>query len=103
MTKKPNILIRFWQELQRRKVFKVLAMYAGTAFIIIQVEGSLADPLNLPRWFGTLLVIILSAGFPVTAVLAWIFDLTPQGIKKTESFEESERKGNYNSTFAQKT
>jgi TolB-like protein len=67
-------------------------MYAGTAFIIIQVEGSLAEPLNLPRWIGTLLVIILSVGFPVTAILAWIFDLTPQGIKKTESFEESEGK-----------
>jgi Tfp pilus assembly protein PilF/TolB-like protein len=92
MSHKPNILIRFWNELQRRKVFKVLAMYAGTAFIIIQIESSLADPLNLPRWVGTLMVILLSAGFPLTAVLAWIFDLTPQGIKKTESFEESEGK-----------
>jgi tetratricopeptide (TPR) repeat protein len=92
MANKPNILIRFWQELKRRKVFTVLAMYAGSAFIIIQVEGSLADPLNLPRWVGTLLVIVLSAGFPVTAILAWIFDMTPHGIKKTESFEESEGK-----------
>ncbi len=92
MPNKPNLLIRFWQELQRRKVFKVLAMYAGTAFIIIQVEGSLAEPLNLPRWVGTLTVVLLSAGFPLVAVLAWIFDLTPEGIKKTESFEESEGK-----------
>jgi tetratricopeptide (TPR) repeat protein len=92
MVKNPNILIRFWQELKRRKVFKVLAMYAGSAFIIIQVEGSLAEPLNLPRWFGTLIVILLSAGFPVTAILAWIFDLTPQGITRTESYEESEGK-----------
>jgi tetratricopeptide (TPR) repeat protein len=67
-------------------------MYAGSAFIIIQVESSLADPLNLPRWVGTLIVIILSAGFPVTAVLAWIFDLTSEGITKTESYEESEGK-----------
>lgn len=89
MAKKPNILARFWQELKRRKVFNVLAMYAGSAFIIIQVESSLADPLNLPRWVGTIIVIVLSAGFPVTAILSWIFDLTPQGIKKTESFEES--------------
>jgi len=89
MTKKQNIMIRFWNELQRRKVFKVLAMYAGSAFIIIQVEGSLAEPLNLPRWIGTLIVIILIAGFPLTAILAWIFDLTPQGIKKTGSVEET--------------
>jgi tetratricopeptide (TPR) repeat protein len=89
MVKKPNILLRFWLELKRRKVFKVLAMYAGTAFIIIQVESSLADPLNLPRWVGTLLVILVSAGFPVTAILAWIFDMTPMGIMKTGSVEES--------------
>lgn len=90
MSKRPNFLIRFWQELNRRNVFKVLAMYAGSAFIIIQVEGSLAGPLNLPAWVGTLVVILLSAGFPVTAILAWIFDLTPQGIRKTESLEEAE-------------
>ena len=91
-SKKPNILTQFWHELKRRKVFNVLAMYAGSAFIIIQVESSLADPLNLQRWVGTILVIILSAGFPVVAMLAWIFDLTPQGIRKTESAEAAEAK-----------
>lgn len=88
MSNKTNILTRFWRELNRRNVFRVLAMYAGSAFIIIQVEGSLAEPLNLPRWVGTLVVLILCAGFLVTAILAWIFDLTPQGIKKTGSVEE---------------
>ena len=92
MSNKPNILIRFWQELKRRKVFNVLAMYAGSAFIIIQIESSLTDPLGLPRWVGTLVVILLSAGFPVVAILAWIFDLTPQGVKKTEPFEIAEAK-----------
>jgi tetratricopeptide (TPR) repeat protein len=88
MVKKPNILIRFWQELKRRKVFKVLAMYAGSAFVVIQVIDILTNRLNLPPWIATLVIIILSVGFPVTAILAWIFDLTPEGIKKTESIEE---------------
>jgi TolB-like protein len=92
MPKKPTILIRFWQELKRRKVFKVIAMYAGTAFIIIQVIDILTNRLNLPSWIATLVIIILSAGFQVLTVLAWIFDLTPEGIKRTESLEVSESK-----------
>jgi tetratricopeptide (TPR) repeat protein len=90
MSKKPNLLIRFWHELHRRKVFKVLAMYAGSAFVVIQVIDILTNRLNLPPWIATLIIIILSIGFPVAAILAWIFDLTPEGIKKTESIEESE-------------
>jgi TolB-like protein len=92
MSKKPNIIVRFWQELKRRKVFKVIAMYAGTAYVIIQVVEMLSDPLHMPPWITTLVIILLSAGFPVVAVLAWIFDLTPEGIKKTESLEVSESK-----------
>ena len=88
MSTRPNILSRFWLELQRRKVFKVLAMYAGSAFVIIQVIDILAAPLNLPSWIMTLIIILLSTGFPLAAILAWIFDLTPEGIKKTESLEE---------------
>ena len=88
MVKSTNILTRFWQELKRRKVFKVLAMYAGSAFVIIQVIDILAAPLNLPPWIMTLIIILLSTGFPLAAILAWIFDLTPEGIKKTESLEE---------------
>jgi TolB-like protein/Tfp pilus assembly protein PilF len=88
MPKDQNILIRFWQELKRRKVFKVLAMYAGSAFVIIQVIDILTNRLNLPPWIATIVIIILSIGFPVTAILAWIFDLTPEGIKKTQPIEQ---------------
>lgn len=88
MTQKSNNLERFWQELKRRRVFKVVAMYAGSAFVIIQVIDILASPLNLPPWIMTLVVVLLSIGFPLAAILAWIFDLTSEGIKKTESIEE---------------
>ena len=92
MSKNKNLFLRFWQELKRRKVFKVIAMYAGTAFVIVQVVDILTNRLNLPPWIASLAIILLSAGFPVVAVSAWIFDLTPEGIKKTESLEESKRK-----------
>lgn len=88
MVQKFNSFERFWKELKRRKVFKVVAMYAGSAFVIIQLVDILTAPLDFPPWIMTLVIILLSIGFPVVAVLAWIFDLTPQGVRKTESLEE---------------
>jgi len=87
MPKKPNPIARFWQELRRRKVLSVLAMYAGAAFIIIELSNNVVDPLGLPDWIPTLVILILIVGFPVTVVLAWLFDITPQGVIKTEPVE----------------
>jgi tetratricopeptide (TPR) repeat protein len=88
---KSNKLDRFWQELKRRKVFGIVTTYAATAYIIIEVTNNLAVPLHLPDWFASLELIILVIGLPVVVILSWIFDFTPQGIKKTGSFEESEK------------
>jgi len=92
MSESPNKLIRFWQELKRRKVFSVVTTYAATAYIIIEVTNNLAVPLHLPNWVATLILLILLIGLPVVIILSWIFDFTPQGIKKTESLEELEGK-----------
>lgn len=89
---KKTVLEKLWQELKRRKVFGVVAPYAATAYIIIEVVNNLAFPLNLPAWIATLVLIVLIIGLPVVIVLAWIFDFTPRGIMKTESLEESEGK-----------
>jgi len=89
MSESPNKLIRFWQELKRRKVFKVVAMYAGTAFIILQLVDIIAQPLQLPAWTITLVIVLLCIGFMITLLIAWIYDITPEGIKKTESIEEA--------------
>lgn len=90
MAQKSSDLEKFWQELKRRKVFGVVTTYSATAYIIIEVANNLAIPLNLPDWFVTLILIILLIGLPIVVILSWIFDFTPQGIKKTESLEESE-------------
>jgi len=85
MSETPNKLIKFWQELKRRKVFKVIAMYAGTAFIILQLFDIIAQPLQLPAWTMTFVIVLLCIGFIITLLVAWIYDITPEGIKKTES------------------
>ena len=83
-TKKPE---KFWNELKRRKVFKVVAMYAGTAFIILQLSEILTPALFLPSWTTRLVMLILIICFPIAVIFSWIFDITPDGIKKTESIE----------------
>ena len=88
MSGRPNRSFKFWQELKRRRVFKTLAMYAASAFIILEVVDIVAPSLGLPGWTLNVAIILLIAGFPVTAVLSWIFDLTPEGIKKTEPLHE---------------
>lgn len=71
----------FVEEIKRRKVFKVAALYAVMAWLIIQVIDVIGDPLNLPEWLDTVVIVLLGVGFPIALVLAWAFDLTPTGIK----------------------
>ena len=92
MAHKTNSFEMFWKELKRRKVFSVVTTYAATSYIIIEVVNNLIGPLHLPDWLATLFVILLIIGLPVVVILSWIFDFTPQGIKKTESIEEIEGK-----------
>lgn len=64
-------------------------MYAGTAFIILQLVDIIAQPLQLPAWTMTLVIVLLCIGFTITLLIAWIYDITPEGIMKTESIEEA--------------
>ncbi len=87
MTDKSNKLDQFWHELKRRKVFRVIAMYAATAFILLELVDIVAPSLGLPDWTLNLVIVLLSVGFPISVILAWIFDLTPEGVIKTESID----------------
>jgi TolB-like protein/tetratricopeptide (TPR) repeat protein len=72
-------------ELRRRKVFRVAIVYAAVAFIIWQVAEIAVPGLNLPDWVLTLVILLTALGFPIAVGLAWAFDITPQGVKRTES------------------
>jgi len=69
-------------ELKRRKVFQVAAVYAVMAWLIIQVIDVISDPLRLPEWLDTVVIVLLAVGFPIAMVLAWAFDLTPAGVER---------------------
>jgi tetratricopeptide (TPR) repeat protein len=64
-------------------------MYAATAFIIMEAAEIMLPRLGLPDWTVTFLIILLIVGFPITIILSWIFDITPEGVRKTESIRTS--------------
>ncbi|MEN8203951.1 MAG: tetratricopeptide repeat protein [Bacteroidota bacterium] len=92
MSSREHRILYFWQELKRRKVFRVLAMYAATAFIILEAADIMLPRLGLPDWIVTLLVIVVIAGFPITAIISWIYDITPEGLIRTEPSDSKEKK-----------
>jgi tetratricopeptide (TPR) repeat protein len=71
-------------------VVRVVAMYAGATFVIIDLINNISDPLGLPRWLPTVVILLLIVGFPAIAIFSWIFDFTPDGIRRTVPRNEFE-------------
>src|SRR5438874_37884 len=74
----------FFEELQRRKVYRVAAAYVIAAGFIIQMGSAILPAWELPNWTFRLVVVLLLIGFPIALILAWAFDVTPEGIRATE-------------------
>ena len=73
----------FLDELKRRKVYRVAVAYAIAAGGIIQLASAVFPAWELPSWALRLTIVLLLSGFPLALLLAWAFDVTPQGIRAT--------------------
>src|SRR5215831_15819459 len=80
---------RFFGELKRRNVYKVAIAYAVVAWLLMQVSSQIFPFFEIPNWAVRLVVLLLIIGFPVALILAWAFELTPEGIKRTEDVDLS--------------
>lgn len=79
---------RSWlAELQRRKVYRSAAVYAGIAWAVLQIADLVFPRLGLPDWTVTLALAIAGVGFPLAILFAWHFDVTPEGIRRTPGRE----------------
>jgi len=74
----------FFEELQRRKVYRVAAAYIIAAGFIIQIASAVFPAWEVPNWTFRLVVVLLLVGFPITLILAWAYDVTAQGIRATK-------------------
>jgi TolB-like protein/Flp pilus assembly protein TadD len=82
MTETPGYQ-RFFAELMRRRVFRVMAVYGIVAFAIIEAADAIFPRMALPDWTVTLVVWLALLGFPVAIVLAWALEMTPEGVRRT--------------------
>ena len=74
----------FFGELRRRNVYKIAVAYAVVGWLLIQVGTQVFPFFEVPNWGVRLIVLLIAAGFPIALILAWAFELTPEGIKRTE-------------------
>jgi TolB-like protein/Tfp pilus assembly protein PilF len=81
----------FLAELKRRNVYKVAVAYAVVAWLLIQAGSILFPTFEAPGWVMKVFVATIVAGFPIALVLAWAFEMTPQGVKRTEHLAPNER------------
>ena len=75
----------FFAELKRRNVYKVAIAYAVVAWLLIQIATQVFPFFEIPNWGVRLVVLLLIIGFPIDLFLAWAFEATPEGIKRTET------------------
>jgi len=88
MPNKPDRFVLFWKELKRRNVLRSLAIYAGTAFIILEASTIIFPRWGFPDWSIDLVLWLLILGAIINVFVAWVFDFTSQGIQKTKPNEE---------------
>src|SRR5881296_2167052 len=74
----------FFGELKRRNVYKVAVAYAIVGWLLAQIATQIFPFLEIPNWVVRLVIVLIAIGFPIALVIAWAFEATPQGIKRTE-------------------
>ena len=86
MSDKPSL----FSELKRRNVYKVAVAYAVVGWLVIQVTATIVPALHLPDGLTSAVVVLILVGFPVALVIAWAFEMTPEGMKRTADVSPDE-------------
>ena len=89
----------FFAELKRRNVYKVAVAYAVVGWLLVQVTTQVFPIFEIPNWALRLIVLAIIIGFPIALVLAWAFELTPEGIKHTEDVDLSDKRASKKRTW----
>src|SRR3954470_10744307 len=76
--------MNLFTELKRRNVYKVAVAYAVVGWLIAQIATQIFPFLEIPNWIVRLVIVLIAVGFPIALVIAWAFEATPEGIKRTE-------------------
>ena len=83
-TPSPQRWKHFFAELKRRRVFRVMAVYGGSAFAVLEAVDLVSSGIPIPPTSRSVLTVLVLAGFPIAVVLSWVFDITPGGVRRTD-------------------
>ena len=86
---KPSGLSKFWKEVKRRKVLRSLAIYAGTAFVILEAATIIFPRWGFPDRSIDLVLWLLILGLFINLIISWMYVITPEGVQKTKPLDES--------------
>src|SRR5918912_898451 len=77
----------FFAELKRRNVYKIAVAYAVVGWVVAQIATQIFPFLEIPNWIVRFVIVLIAIGFPIALVIAWAFEATPEGIKRTEDVD----------------
>jgi TolB-like protein/Tfp pilus assembly protein PilF len=80
----------FFEELNRRNVVKVAVLYIVASWLILQVTDVLTSLLPVPEWTGSFVFVLLAIGFPLVLIFSWVYELTPEGLKREREVDRSQ-------------
>jgi len=83
----------FFAELKRRNVYKVAIAYAVVGWLVIQISSTVLPTFHAPEWILQTLLVLVALGFPIALIIAWAFELTPDGLKRTEDVDLAAQAG----------
>ncbi|HEX5487993.1 MAG TPA: hypothetical protein VFX04_02445, partial [Rhodanobacteraceae bacterium] len=87
----------FIEELKRRHVVRVAIAYAVAGWLLVQIATQVFPFFNIPNWAVRLVVILIVIGFPIAVALAWVYEMTPEGIRRTESADSPDARAEHES------
>lgn len=85
----------FFEELQRRHVWRIAVGYAVAAWLLVQIATQVFPFFNIPNWSVRLIVVVLAIGFPVAVALAWVYEITPEGVRRTAPADSPDARPEY--------
>src|SRR3954453_16320588 len=74
----------FFAELKRRNVYRAVAAYGVVGWLLVQIATQVFPFFDIPSWAIRMIIVVLLLGFPVAVILAWIYELTPEGLQRTD-------------------
>ena len=80
----------FFAELKRRHVYRVAIAYGVVAWLLIQIATQVFPFFEIPNWFVRLVVLITALGFPAALIIAWAFEMTPEGLRRDNEIQPNE-------------